>query len=171
MRRIAIVGCLSLAALAGSAGTAAAATLTPSSATFGDQAAGTVSAPKTFTVTAEAPDTVLPLTVTTTGPFQQTSNCPASIGFLTTSSCTVNVRFAPQSAGTKAGTLSTTTLVLGGPSASLLGTATVGNTGAKKCKKAKKKKKGKKHSAASAKKHKKHKKKCKKKKKKKHKKH
>jgi hypothetical protein len=170
MRRIAIVGCLSLAALAGSASTAAAATLTPSSATFGDQAAGTVSAPKTFTVTAEAPDTVLPLTVTTTGSFQQTNNCPATIGFLTTASCTVSVRFAPQSAGTKAGTLSTTTLVLGGPSASLLGTATPGNAGSK-CKKAKKKKKGKKHSAASAKKHKKHKKKCKKKKKKKHKKH
>jgi hypothetical protein len=170
MRRVAIVGCLSLAALAGSASSAGAATLTPSSATFSDQAVGSVSAPKTFTVTAEAPDVLLPLTVSTTGDFQQTNSCPASIGFLTTSSCTVNVRFAPRSTGSRAGTLSTTTLVLGGPSASLLGIASPG-TASKKCKKAKKKK-GKKHSAAAAKKHKKHKKKCKKKKKKgKHKKH
>jgi hypothetical protein len=148
--------------------------LTPASATFGEHAVGSVSAPKKFTVTAEATDIALPLTVATTGDFRQTNDCPATLGFLLTSSCTVSVTFHPKSTGSRAGTLSTTTLVVGGPSASLLGTGTKGASAAKKCKKKGKKKrggkKGKKGASAAKKKHKK--KKCKKKKgKKKHKKH
>ena len=143
MRRTAIATCLAAGLLGVTAATAGAATLAPSTANFGSQPVGTASAPKVFTVTAELPDTVLPLTIATTGDFKQTSNCPATIGFLTTSSCTVNVTFVPTAVGARNGTLSTTTLVVGGPSASLTGAGTsaaVANT-AGKCKK-----KGKKHS-------------------------
>jgi hypothetical protein len=163
--------------LAWSSGTAGAATLAPSSNNFGSQAVGTVSAPKAFTVTAQPPlDVVLPLAVSTTGDFKQTNNCPATLGFLATASCTVNVTFNPTAAGARTGTLSTTTLVVGGPTAALAGTGDNSGAGAggngNKCskKKGKGKKKGKKRAAAAKKKGKKGKK-CGKKKKKGKKKH
>jgi hypothetical protein len=151
MRRATIAVCLAVAVLASTAGSAAAATLSPTSANFGAEPIGGVSAAKSFTVTADLVDAVLPMTVATTGDFKQTNNCPASLGFLLTRSCTIQVSFSPTSSGTRAGTLSTTTLVVGGPSASLLGTGTqagqttAGSGGnAAKCAKKKKGKKGKK---------------------------
>ena len=166
-----MIGCLAAAFAVSLAGSASAATLAPTAASFGKLGVGEVSAPKAIVVTAEVTDVLLPLTVATTGQFQQTNDCPSGIGFLTTSSCTINVRFAPNSGGAHSGTLSTTTLLVGGPTASLTGTG-VSDTGAsaaaKKCKKKKgKKKKGKrgKKGAAAAKKKKG--KKCKKKRKKK----
>jgi hypothetical protein len=181
MRRTTIAVCLAAGVIAVMAGPAGAATLSPNSANFGTEPIGGVSATKSFTVTAGVPDDVLPMTIATTGDFKQTNDCPSSIRFLLTRSCTIKVSFAPTSVGTRSGTLSTTTLVVGGPSASLLGTATqaaqttAGKAGtAAKCKKKgknhKKGKKGKKRAAAAkkhGKKHKKHKG-CKKKKHKKH---
>jgi hypothetical protein len=154
MRRV-WIGLSIAAALVGvSAGSAGAATLAPSSASFGDTAIGTVSPQKSFTVTAEAVDTALPLTVSTTGDFRQTNDCPSTLGFLLTSSCTIRVSFAPTTSGPRTGTLSTTTLVVGGPSAALSGNG-VGSVASaaqsKKCKK-KAKKKGKKHARAAKKK-------------------
>ena len=168
MRRV-WIGLSIAAALVGvSAGSAGAATLAPSSASFGDTSIGTVSAPKSFTVTAEAADSVLPLTVSTTGDFKQTNDCPSTLGFLLTQSCTIKVSFAPTTAGQRTGTLSTTTLVVGGPSAALSGNGVGSGASAaqsKKCKK-KAKKKGKKHARAAKKNKKKKAKKCGKKKRK-----
>lgn len=156
MRRAPIAIGLSLALAAATTGSAGAATLAPTSADFGNQAVGSVSAPKTFTVTAGLLDLALPLTVSTSGDFKQTNNCPATLGFLLTSSCTVNVTFGPTAQGDRAGTLSTTTLIVGGPSAALRGTGIQdgkGSGGTKACKKKGKKKKGKgKKRAAAAKK-------------------
>ena len=141
MRRAAIATCLSGGLLAAAAGSAGAATLSPSSANFGNEAVGEVTKPKIFTVTAEPADAVLPLTIATTGDFKQTNNCPSTIGFLTTTSCEINVIFAPKARGARTGTLSTTSLVLGGPTAALAGTGTRGNPlNAGKCKKKGKKK-------------------------------
>jgi len=164
MRRV-WIGLSIAAALVGvSAGSAGAATLAPSSASFGDTAIGTVSAPKSFTVTAEAADSVLPLTVSTTGDFKQTNDCPSTLGFLLTQSCTIKVSFAPTTAGQRTGALSTTTLVVGGPSAALSGNGvgSVASATKSKCKKAKKKRK--KHARAAKKNKKKKAKKCGKKK-------
>jgi hypothetical protein len=141
MRRPPIAVCLSAALLASTAGSAGAATLNPTSASFGNRAVGDVSGPRTFTLTAEPADAVLPLTITTTGDFRQTNNCP-STGFLTTTNCTINVTFAPKARGARTGTLSTTSLLTGGPSAALAGTGTQSGK-ATKCKKnGKKAKKG-----------------------------
>lgn len=153
MRRAAIAVCLSAALLASTAGPTGAATLAPTSASFGNEPVGDVSVPKTFTVTADPVDAVLPLTVATTGDFKQTNNCPSTIGFLTTTSCTINATFAPTAGGARTGTLTTTSLVVGGPTAALAGTGTrSGNASATKCKK-KGKKKAKKGAVAAKKKH------------------
>jgi hypothetical protein len=173
MHRVARVICLSLGLVVATSGSAGAATLAPTSANFGNQAVGSVSAPRAFTLTPDVVD-LLPLTITTTGDFKQTNNCPAALQFLT-GACTINVTFGPTAAGDRVGTLSTTTLVVGGPTAALRGTGGGGTTqdgkggiAGKKCKKKGKKKKGKgkKRAAAAKKKKGKKGKKCKKKKKK-----
>jgi hypothetical protein len=176
MRRMALGSCLAAALIAAVGSTSAsAATLSPSSANFGSQTVGTTSAPRSFTLTPELLD-LLTLTVATTGDFSQTNNCQAVLQ-LAAGPCTINVTFKPSATGNRSGTLSTTTPVLGGPSASLSGTGTDRSGGpgqgggqqAKKCKKKGKKKgtkKGKKRAAAAKKKGKKKGKKCKKGKKK-----
>jgi hypothetical protein len=166
MRHIAFATGLAILLATGAASPAGAATLSPSSADFGTQTVGSVSAPKAFTLAPSVTD--LTLAVSTTGDFSQTNDCPAVLTLLS-SSCTINVTFAPTAAGGRSGTLSTAALVVGGPSATLSGTGNQsGGNGATVGQKCKKKKKGKGHKrAASSKKHKK--KKCKRKKK--HKKH
>jgi hypothetical protein len=152
---------------------AGAATISPATANFGSQPVGSVSAPRAFTLTPQLLD-VLPLTIATTGDFRQTNNCQPVLQ-LVSGPCTINVTFAPTAAGSRSGTLSSTALILGGPSSQLAGTGTQGtaggdgNKGAAKCKKKKgKKKRGKKgvDAAVAAKKKKGKKKKCKKRKKK-----
>jgi hypothetical protein len=145
IRRVAIAICLSGGLLAAAAGSAGAATLSPSSAHFGTEAVGEVTKPKIFTVTAEAADAVLPMTIATTGDFKQTNNCPSTVGFLTATSCEINVIFAPKARGARTGTLTTTSPVLGGPSAVLAGNGTPAsrlNAGKCKTKGKKKAKKG-----------------------------
>jgi hypothetical protein len=143
MRRAVLGVCLGGALLASTAGSAGAATLAPTSANFGTQAVGTVSAPRSFTLTPELLD-LLTLRVSTTGDYIQTNNCPAVLQLLS-GPCTINVRFAPTASGTRRGTLSTTTLLVGGPSASLSGVGsgsgslrTAGSCKRKRKKKAKK---------------------------------
>jgi hypothetical protein len=169
MRRIGTASCVAGMLLVFSSAPAGAATLAPISADFGTQPVGSVSSPRVFTLTPELLD-ILPLTVATTGQFKQTNTCGAVLQFVS-GPCTISVTFAPTDVGNQFGSLTTTTL-LGGPSASLRGTATTGadkSKGEVKCKAAgkKKKKKGKKQRAATAAKKKKGKKKkgCKKKKK------
>ncbi len=127
MRRIATTSCLAGMLLALSSVPAGAATLTPSSADFGTQPVGSVSSPRAFTLTPELVD-VLPLTIATTGDFKQTNNCGAALQFLS-GPCTINVTFAPIGAGNRTGNLSTTALVLGGPTATLRGAATQQQSG------------------------------------------
>jgi hypothetical protein len=167
MRRATIACCLASGVLALSASSAGAATLSPSSASFGNEAVGGVTAPKAFTLTPEVLD-LLTLTITTTGDFQQTNDCPAALQFLS-GPCTINVTFAPTASGVRTGTLNTTTLIVGGPTAALGGTGTrAGNASgnAAKCKKKGKKKKAKKGATAAKKKGKKKAKSCKRKKRK-----
>jgi hypothetical protein len=156
MRAIALKSCLAATLiLAVGASTASAATLFPSSANFGTQEVNTVSPRRSFVLTAQATDMLLPLTISTTGDYSQTNNCPSQIGFQVTSSCTIHVSFRPTRVGTRRGALSTTTPLVGGPTASLTGVgdaARADNQGAgQKCKKAWKKK-GNKSATAAAKK-------------------
>jgi hypothetical protein len=173
MRRATLAIGLALALAGVASAPAGAATISPATANFGNQPVGSVSAPRAFTLTPQLLD-VLPLTIATTGDFRQTNNC-APVLQLISGPCTISVTFAPTAAGSRSGTLSSTALILGGPSSQLSGTGTEGTStgggGGKpsaKCKKKKgKKKRGKKgvDSAVAAKK-KKGKKKCKKRKKK-----
>jgi hypothetical protein len=167
MRRATLAIGLALALAGISSAPAGAATISPATANFGNQAVGSVSAPRPFTLTPDLLD--LTLTIGTTGDFRQTNTCGPVLQIVS-GPCTINVSFAPTAAGGRSGTLTTTTLILGGPSAQLAGTGTQGpdsnaNQGAKKCKKKKgKKKRGKKgvDTAVASKKKKGKKKKCKK---------
>jgi hypothetical protein len=157
MRRSAIAICVCAVTMAASAGSASAATIAPSTANFGNQGVGGTSAPRAFTLTPDLLD--LTLSISTTGDYRQTNNCPAILSILT-GPCTINVTFAPTAAGNRSGTLSSTTLILGGPTAQLAGTGTAGPDGGKgagtrkaACKKKKgKKKRGKKGATAAKKK-------------------
>ncbi|MGH2956685.1 MAG: hypothetical protein ACRDL6_06810 [Solirubrobacterales bacterium] len=144
--------------------------LSPTSLSF-SQPVGTTSTPQTATLTLACDgcfpaDTFSPVIATTPGTFTQTNDCPPQLfvnflGLPETDSCTINVAFAANTAGTVNGTLSTGP---GGPTASLTGTGVAppvsipsstpsagGQLGqVKKCNKKKKKKK--KKSAAAAKK-------------------
>lgn len=152
MRRIAITTCVTGLLLVMTTGPAGAATLAPGSADFGNQAVGTVSAPKAFTLSLGS-DPLFSPGITINGPFRQTNNCPALLAPLVASSCTINVTFAPTAAGAQNGTLSSTSVLVGAPTAALTGTGTgSAATAAKQCKKGKKKKKGKKGAAAASKK-------------------
>jgi len=136
MRRIALAMGLAGLMAVGVSSSASAGTLAPTSADFGTQAVGTVSPQKAFTLTPSVTD--LTLDVKTTGDFRQTNNCPAVLTLLSPS-CTINVTFAPTALGGRSGTLSTSAVVFGGPSAALSGTGSAqsGNSGANaaKCKK------------------------------------
>lgn len=156
------------------AGAAAKVVVSPTSLTFGGQAMGTTSAAQQVTLTKDctgAEDTLcltgpglegptFNTSISVSGPFSQTNNCPAALTTVPDSSvsCTINVTFVPTATGAASGTLSTGA---GGPTAALAGTGTpaqsaagTGGTATKSCKK-----KAKKHSARAAKK-----KKCKKRK-------
>jgi hypothetical protein len=129
-------------------------TLTPASLTF-SQPVGTTSAPQKATLELTCGDcfpaaAFEPTVATTPAAFSQTNDCgPLFVIFFTPDpdSCTINVAFAANTAGTVSGTLTTG---MGGPTATLTGTgvaapaqATPPAVGTKgKCKKGKKKSKG-----------------------------
>jgi hypothetical protein len=84
---------------------------------FGSQAVNTTSAAQAVTLTNVGSGS-LAVSLSTTGDFQQTNNCPANLG--AGSSCTVNVTFTPSAIQTRTGTLiangvSIWTIGVGGP--------------------------------------------------------
>jgi hypothetical protein len=91
-------------------GTAAAptASVSPTSLTFGSQAIGTTSSPKTVTVANTGTGPLHVTGVAAAGPFTSTQNCVAASPIAPGSSCSENVSFAPVSAGAQTGTLTFT---------------------------------------------------------------
>jgi hypothetical protein len=114
----------------GVAAAAPAATLSPTSLTFGNQTEGTTSAPQTITLTntGETSLTVTGITITGTNAsdFAQTNNCPASLvaGF----SCAIAVTFSPSGTGARSATLNVADSAAGSPqTAALSGTGLPGS--------------------------------------------
>jgi len=112
---------LTAAALAIVPASASAVTLTPSSADYGNQAVGTTSAPKTFTIALEAGDFAFLTDVSVSGNFAQTNDCGLLISF-TDSACTINVTFTPSALGPRQGVLKGDAMMFGGLTATLQGT-------------------------------------------------
>lgn len=81
------------------------ATISPTSLTsFGNQNVGTTSAAKTITLSnAVGLSAVTGVTISASGDFSQTNNCPASLAV--GASCTINVTFTPTATGSRSGTL------------------------------------------------------------------
>ncbi|HEV2378003.1 MAG TPA: discoidin domain-containing protein [Streptosporangiaceae bacterium] len=78
-------------------------TLTPSSLTFGFQNVGSTSGAQTTTVTNPGQSTIAINSVTTTGPYADTTTCGTTLA--AGASCTVSVTFAPTAGGAQNGTL------------------------------------------------------------------
>jgi hypothetical protein len=171
---VSVIATVALCALPVSAG---AATASPSSLNFGNQAAGTTSATKSTTLTTSCADLTLTclslptdtvnVSVAVTGNYVATTDCPASLAptlLGAPASCTIAVAFRPSGEGPRTGTLSTGSigplLSTPGPTVALSGNGVASTAGASSSAKKCTKKKAKKRSASAAKKHKK----CKKKK-------
>jgi hypothetical protein len=106
-----------------------AATLSPSSLAFGNQAQGTTSAPQTITLTntggTNLSITGISITGTNAADFAQTNSCPASLvaGF----SCAIAVTFTPSTTGARSATLNVADNAAGSPqTAALTGTGVTG---------------------------------------------
>ncbi len=113
-------------------GTSLTASATPASLSFGDQLQNTTSTAQNVTLTNTGTLGVTISGVTISGEFTQSNNCPATLA--SGSSCAVAVLFAPQSAGTKSGTLTINdngggphTVSLSGNGTSLNASATPGS--------------------------------------------
>ena len=78
--------------------------LTPSSLTFAAQKVGTTSAAQVVTVDNPGATPLKITSITISGDFSETNNCPAKL--TAGKSCTVNVSFSPTQTGTRTGTLS-----------------------------------------------------------------
>ncbi|MBI4902607.1 MAG: choice-of-anchor D domain-containing protein [Acidobacteria bacterium] len=78
-------------------------TVSPGSLTFDRQLAGTESAAKSVTMTNTGNGNVNNIAVGTTGDFQQTNNCPASLA--SGASCVINVYFTPTAPGNRIGSV------------------------------------------------------------------
>jgi hypothetical protein len=105
MRRALIAAGLSMALLAATQGSASAATISPTTGDFGRVLIGNISAPKTYTVTkGSEPEFEWNGGVINGGFFDDGNNCP---NFLTPSapSCTITVRFSPNTPGPLEGVL------------------------------------------------------------------
>jgi phospholipase C len=97
--------------------------VTPSSLTYGVQPIGVVSASQTVTVKNIGTLSVTISTITTTGPFQRTNQCPTSLPV--GASCNILVFFKPKAIGPVTGTLSITDDAVGSPQmVALSGTGT-----------------------------------------------
>jgi hypothetical protein len=78
--------------------------LAPNSLTFAAQKVGTTSAAQVVTVDNPGATPLKVSSVTISGDFAETNNCPAKL--TTGKSCTINVTFSPTQTGTRTGTLS-----------------------------------------------------------------
>ncbi|MGH8132955.1 MAG: choice-of-anchor D domain-containing protein, partial [Steroidobacteraceae bacterium] len=100
--------------------------LSASSLTFASPAAGTTSAAQSILVTNTGTAALAISRIATAGNFTATNNCPASLA--AGANCTVQVTFAPTTAGTLAGSLAITDDASGSPqSVTLAGTVAAGN--------------------------------------------
>jgi Bacterial Ig domain/Abnormal spindle-like microcephaly-assoc'd, ASPM-SPD-2-Hydin len=79
------------------------ATLSASSLTFANTNVGASSAPQSLTLTNNSTPVLTVSSITATGPFSQTNNCPASLS--SNVSCTIDVTFTPASAGASTGSI------------------------------------------------------------------
>ena len=117
-------------------GTAAVATVSVATVTFGNQAVLVTSGQQTFTLTNTGnlalTITSITLTGTNSGDFSQTNNCPISPSTLVASSfCTVTVTFTPSASGSRTAAVSIAdNATAGSPQAvSLIGTGVIGTVG------------------------------------------
>jgi hypothetical protein len=78
--------------------------LTPTSLTFAAQKVGTSSAPQVVTLTNPGATPVKVTSITISGDYSETNNCPAKL--TVGKSCTINVTFSPTQTGPRTGTLS-----------------------------------------------------------------
>ncbi|MGA2355805.1 MAG: FG-GAP-like repeat-containing protein [Terriglobales bacterium] len=78
--------------------------ITPSSLTFAAQKVGTTSAPQVITVDNPGATPLKITSITASGDFAETNNCPARL--TVGKSCTIDVTFSPTQTGTRTGTLS-----------------------------------------------------------------
>jgi hypothetical protein len=103
--------------------TGAVVSLAPPSLVFSNQLVGTNSVAQTITLVnnATATATLAISSITASGDFSQTNNCPSSLAV--SMSCTINVTFRPTAMGTRNGTMSVTDNASDSPqTASLRGT-------------------------------------------------
>ena len=99
-------------------------TLTPAKLEFATQLIGTASSPQTATLTNTSNQVVNISSISTSGPFQQTNNCPATLQ--AGANCSIQVDFDPQAKGPATGKLSVTDDATGSPqTVALSGTGTV----------------------------------------------
>ncbi len=97
--------------------------LLPTSLKFATQVVGTASAAQTAILTNTGGQSVTISSITISGAFSQTNNCPSSLGV--SGSCQIQVVFKPTAAGTASGTLSVTDNATKSPQkVSLSGTGT-----------------------------------------------
>ena len=85
------------------AGTGTSATVSPTSLTFAKQAAGTISASQSVTLTNTGSNPLTIGSIAASGNFAQSNNCPGSLA--ASSSCTINVTFNPSLVGVVTGAL------------------------------------------------------------------
>src|SRR5919108_1661060 len=110
-------------------------TLSPTSVDYGNRQIGTSSPAQAFTLKVRCTLVILPTTrciedtfspsISTSGQFAQTNNCPGTLTGLATKpgvdpelgaqTCTINVTFTPTSTGPQTGTLRTTGILSGSP--------------------------------------------------------
>jgi hypothetical protein len=97
--------------------------LLPSTLKFATQVVGTSSAAQTATLTNTGDQSVTISSITISGAFSETNNCPSSLGV--SQSCQIQVTFKPTAKGTASGTLSVTDNATKSPQkVSLSGTGT-----------------------------------------------
>ncbi|HEY6185329.1 MAG TPA: choice-of-anchor D domain-containing protein, partial [Terriglobales bacterium] len=100
-----------------------AASLSPTSLTFGSQSVGTTSAPQAVTLSSNGTAPLHITSISASGDFAETDNCGR--GVAAGSTCTINVTFTPTASGTRTGTLTINDNSISSPQAvTLTGTAT-----------------------------------------------
>jgi co-chaperonin GroES (HSP10) len=87
--------------LVGMGNSGAAASVSPSSLSFGDQTLGTSSSAKTITLSNTGSAGLNINSILANGDYSQTNNCPASLN--AGAKCTINVTFAPTDTGSRTG--------------------------------------------------------------------
>lgn len=106
-------------------GLGGAVSVSPTSLSFGSQAAGSTSSAQRVTVTNGESVAVAIDSITTSGAFQQTHNCGTQLA--AEASCGIDVRFSPTASGSTTGTLTISYTGAGSPKlVSLSGTGTAG---------------------------------------------